>query len=137
MEKAHLSNAEFFTKLSELFDSQKGKDHGSIVLTQKRLTRDEHTSAPTTATATADDDEDLQQQPTPVLIRASNAKGKEARRAGRKVRLATVVAPDALPAFFERYADACKAGMAALKPRDRSRRKGKARKKNKGTAAAS
>jgi len=72
----------------------------------------------------------------PILIRATNAKGKEDRKAKQKIKLSTVVEPDALPAFFERYAEVCKAGMGSLKPRDRSKRKGKARKKNKPTATA-
>lgn len=66
-------------------------------------------------------------RPMPVLIRATNAKGKEHRR--EKIKLSTVVEPDSLPAFFEKYADVCKAGMTTLKPRDRSKRKGKAKKK--------
>ncbi len=36
---------------------------------------------------------------------------------------------DALEVFYARYAEVCKAGMAALKPRDRSKKKAKARKK--------
>lgn len=68
----------------------------------------------------------------PVLIRATNAKGKKRRE--DKIKLSTVVEPDALPTFFDRYAEICKAGMATLKPRDRSKRKGKA-KKRKGAAA--
>lgn len=63
----------------------------------------------------------------PVLVRATNGKSKDRRK--EKVKLSTVVDADALPAFFERYADVCKAGMTTLKPRDRSKRKGKAKKK--------
>ena len=46
--------------------------------------------------------------------------------------------PDALDGFFARYADVCKAGMQALKKRDRSgRKKAKAKKqKKKGVAVA-
>lgn len=62
-----------------------------------------------------------------MLVRATNGKGKADR--ARKIKLSTVVDPEALPAFFERYADACKAGMTTLKPRDRSKRKTKAKKK--------
>lgn len=40
-----------------------------------------------------------------------------------------------LDGFYARYADLCKAGMVALKPRDRSKRKTKGKKK-KTTAAA-
>lgn len=71
----------------------------------------------------------------PILIRATNAKGKEDRKGKEKIKLSTVVDPDALPAFFEKYAEICKLGMGSLKPRDRSKRKGKAKKKNKATTA--
>lgn len=74
-------------------------------------------------------------QPLPILIRATNGKGKDARKAKEKIKLSTVVDPDALPAFFERYAEICKLGMASLKPRDRSKRKGKAKKKSKAAPA--
>ncbi|KAI0190784.1 signal recognition particle, SRP14 subunit [Xylaria flabelliformis] len=150
-----LSNDEFFAKLVELFDSRKGKDHGSIVLTQKRCTppirlfmlaRDQRVNEAGDCTVSYNQsipeptDEtvipDLHPpQPLPILIRVTNAKGKEDRKAKQKIKLSTVVEPDALPAFFERYADVCKLGMASLKPRDRSKRKGKAKKKSKAGAA--
>ncbi|KAI1646206.1 signal recognition particle, SRP9/SRP14 subunit [Daldinia loculata] len=125
----HLSNDEFFVKLTELFDQKKGKDHGSIVLVQKRLTHEQPALEPTSETILPDLHPP---QPMPVLIRATNAKGKKRRE--DKIKLSTVVEPDALPTFFDRYAEICKAGMATLKPRDRSKRKGKA-KKRKGAAA--
>ncbi|KAI0397509.1 signal recognition particle 14kD protein [Xylariaceae sp. FL0594] len=131
----HLSNDEFFVKLGELFESRKGKDHGSIVLTQKRLTYDQPLPEASTDATTFSDLHPS--QPLPILIRATNSKGKEDRKAKEKIKLSTVVDPEALPAFFERYAEVCKAGMGSLKPRDRSKRKGKARKKNKPAAAAS
>ncbi|KAI1820516.1 signal recognition particle 14kD protein [Xylaria intraflava] len=128
---AHLSNDEFFAKLVELFDSQKGKPHGSIVLTQKRLSYDQPVPKST-------DDGVLPDlhppQPLPVIIHATNGKGKADRKAGNKIKLSTVVDPEALPTFFERYAEICKLGMGSLKPRDRSKRKGKAKKKNKAAA---
>jgi signal recognition particle subunit SRP14 len=43
------------------------------------------------------------------------------------------VQPEDLDAFFARYAEVCRAGMDALKKRDRS--KGKRRKKNKAGGA--
>ena len=52
------------------------------------------------------------------------------------MKLSTVVEADALPVFFDKYADVCKAGMTALKPRDRSKRKDKLKKKKKAGAAA-
>ena len=75
-------------------------------------------------------------RPLPVLVRATNGKSKERRAEGAKVKLSTVVEADDLPAFFDRYADVCKAGMTTLKPRDRSKRKGKAKKKKAGAGAA-
>ncbi|KAI3339377.1 signal recognition particle 14kD protein [Ustulina deusta] len=150
----HLSNDKFFARLVELFDSAKGKDHGSIVLTQKRrTTRTPNTKSSWIAILTTPptiqvsygqplpeptDDAVLSDQhpphPLPILIRATNGKGKEDRKANKKIKLSTVVDPDALPAFFERYAEICKQGMGSLKPRDRSRRKGKAKKKSKTVA---
>ncbi|KAK7752111.1 hypothetical protein SLS62_005854 [Diatrype stigma] len=134
---APLSNDEFFAKLVELFDSRKGKDHGSIFLTQKRLSYDQPTApslpedqATDETTAAAAFPDQRPPQPLPVLVRATNGKSKERRK--DKVKLSTVVRADALPGFFERYADVCKAGMTTLKPRDRSKRKGKAKKKKAG-----
>ncbi|KAK8120058.1 hypothetical protein PG999_004178 [Apiospora kogelbergensis] len=121
----HLTNDEFFTKLVELFDSRKGKDHGHIYLTQKRLSYDQPPLPEPTSEAILPDLHPP--RPLPVLVRATNGKGKADR--ARKIKLSTVVDPEALPAFFERYADACKAGMTTLKPRDRSKRKTKAKKK--------
>ena len=66
-------------------------------------------------------------EPLPVLIRASN--GKSMRDRDSKVKFCTVVKPDDLDGFYARYADVCKAGMTALKPRDRSKKKAKAKKK--------
>lgn len=71
----------------------------------------------------------------PVLVRATNGKSGDDRKAGHRVKLATVVDSDALDAFYARYAEVCKAGMLALKPRDRSKRKTKGKKK-KGAAAS-
>ncbi|OTA98574.1 hypothetical protein M426DRAFT_325873 [Hypoxylon sp. CI-4A] len=125
-----LSNDEFFVKLTELFDKKKGKDHGSIVLVQKRLSYDQPIPEATNDTVFPDLHPP---KPVPVLIRATNAKGKARRE--DKIKLSTVVEPDSLPTFFEKYAEVCKLGMTTLKPRDRSKRKGKAKKK-KGAAAA-
>ncbi|KAI1181039.1 signal recognition particle 14kD protein [Nemania sp. FL0916] len=123
-----LSNDEFFAKLAELFDSRKGKDHGTIVLTQKRLSYDQPAPEPQPTDGTVIPDLHPP-RPLPILIRVSNTKGREARAADEKIKLSTVVDPDTLPAFFERYAEVCKLGMVSLKPRDRSKRKGKAKKK--------
>lgn len=75
--------------------------------------------------------------PAPLLIRATN--GKSGDKKSEKIKISTLVAPDDLEAFYARYADVCKTGMAALKPRDRTkRRKGKGKaagKKGVGAAA--
>ncbi|KAI1411491.1 signal recognition particle 14kD protein [Hypoxylon sp. FL1857] len=126
----YLTNDEFFTKLTELFDQRKGKDHGSIILVQKRLSHDQPLPEATSDTIFPDLHPP---KPMPVLIKATNARGKERRQ--DKIKLRTVVEPDSLPAFFEKYAEVCKSGMTTLKPRDRSKRKGKAKKK-KGAAGA-
>ena len=73
-------------------------------------------------------------RPSPVLIRATNGKSKEKRN--EKVKLSTVVDPDTIEAFYARYGEVCKAGMAALKPRDRTKRKAKAKKKKGGAGQA-
>jgi signal recognition particle subunit SRP14 len=70
-------------------------------------------------------------EPQPILIRASNGKSKKDR--SDKVKISTVVKPDELEGFYTRYADVCKAGMTALKPRDRSKKKAKAKKKKPAT----
>lgn len=67
----------------------------------------------------------------PVLIRASNGKSK--RNRSDQVKFATLVKPEDLDGFYTRYADICKAGMTALKPRDRSKKKAKAKKKKAGS----
>lgn len=66
-------------------------------------------------------------KPLPLVIRATDGKGKKER--SKKAKLSTIVQPDDLEAFYTRYADVCKAGMTALKPRDRSKKKAKAKKK--------
>ncbi|KAH8645615.1 signal recognition particle 14kD protein-domain-containing protein [Xylariales sp. PMI_506] len=125
----HITNDEFFVKLQELFDSRKGKDHGSVFLTQKRLSYDQ--ALPETTNDSIFPDLHPP-RPLPVLVRATNGKSKEKRKENKKLKLSTIVEAEAIPAFFDKYAEVCKAGMTTLKPRDRSKRKGKAKKK-KGT----
>jgi signal recognition particle subunit SRP14 len=67
--------------------------------------------------------------PVPVIFRASNGKGKKNR--ADKIKLSTIVQPDDLASFYERYAEVCRVGMDALKKRDRSRLKKKKREKQK------
>ncbi|PTB62477.1 signal recognition particle, SRP9/SRP14 subunit [Trichoderma citrinoviride] len=124
MASQHLSQDEFFDKLGHLFNHRKGSDHGAIYLTQKRLTYD-----PAEQSTTAKLFPDLApNKPLPVLVRATNGKSKRDARAGKE-KLSVVVQPHELDAFYARYADVCKAGMAALKPRDKSKKRAKAKKK--------
>lgn len=62
-------------------------------------------------------------KPIGVIFRASNGKSK--RHRADKIKIATVVKPDDLVSFCERYAEVCRAGMDALKKKDRSRLKKK------------
>ncbi|KAL2130183.1 hypothetical protein VTI74DRAFT_6795 [Chaetomium olivicolor] len=134
----HLTNDEFFTKLTDLFHTRKSQDHGAIYLTQKRLTYPAEEPSPTSPQPLASTSLDLSNippsKPLPLIIRATNGKSK-ARRAA-KVKLSTVVQPEALDEFYARYAEVCRAGMGALKPRDRTKRKAKAKKRKGGAASA-
>lgn len=60
-----------------------------------------------------------------MIIRATDgeSQSKDRKKNAHKIKLSTVVQPDELEGFFARYADVCKAGMGALKKRDRSKRK--------------
>ncbi|KFH42896.1 Signal recognition particle subunit-like protein [Hapsidospora chrysogenum ATCC 11550] len=123
--KGHVSQSEFFDRLEKLFGQRKGSDHGAVYLTQKRLvTHSEDAPMP----SASDPFPDLHpSEPMPVIIRASNGKSKRERDS--KIKFSTIVKPDELDGFYARYADICKAGMTALKPRDRSKKKAKAKKK--------
>ncbi|KJR79896.1 signal recognition particle subunit SRP14 [Sporothrix schenckii 1099-18] len=120
----HLTNDEFFSRLAELFHTQKGKDHGAIYLSQRRLVRGEKDALGTDAD---DNSDNWILEPQALIIRATNGKSKKHRK--EKIRLTTTVAPDALTGFYARYAETCKAGMTLLKPRDKSKKKAKAKKK--------
>lgn len=63
----------------------------------------------------------------PVIIRATNGQSKKDR--SKKVKLSAIVNPEDIEDFYTRYADVCKSGMTALKPRDRSKKKAKAKRK--------
>ncbi|MCJ1231085.1 hypothetical protein MMC12_007760 [Toensbergia leucococca] len=134
MAASHLNIDDFFTRLSSLFDSRRKADHGSIFLTQKRLSHGSGLDSSSPAPPSADADTlfvDLHPaSPLPILIRATNGKSKEHRK--EKIKLSTVVKPEALEGFYTRYAEVCKSGMQALKKRDRSGRKAKARKRKGG-----
>lgn len=129
---------QFFTQLGNLFEHNRKKGHGSVYLTQKRLTFDS-TSTPAGPTKVADDPlwDTHPENPLPVLIRASNNKSDKKAGTDRqdvaKIVLSTVVKPDDIDTFYIRYSEACKAGMSSLKKRDR--KKGKDKKKKKKAAA--
>lgn len=101
------------------------------------VSRGSDSSAPTTPAKVLDDPlADLHPpHPLPILVRATDGKSKAHR--SEKVKLSTVVEPDALDSFYVRYAEVCKAGMQALRKRDRSgRKKAKAKKRKGGTEGA-
>lgn len=124
MDSKHLSQDEFFDRLGALLNRRKGSDHGALFLTQKRLTYSQ--SCPP---STVDNPfPDLSPgKPVPVIVRASD--GKSRKEKAVKVKMSTVVQPHDLDGFYARYAGVCKAGMTALKPRDRSKKRAKAKKK--------
>ncbi|KAF2635801.1 signal recognition particle, SRP9/SRP14 subunit [Massarina eburnea CBS 473.64] len=130
----HLSNDEFFTKLGNLFEHNRTKGHGTVYLTQKRMTFDT-SLVPPSPTKVADDPlwDTHPEDPVPILIRATNNKSDKRPGTDRKdvdkIKFSTVVQSDRLDAFFVRYAEACKAGMSGLKKRDK--KKGKKDKKKK------
>ncbi|KAJ9314786.1 hypothetical protein DTO271D3_5032 [Paecilomyces variotii] len=122
----HLNHDEFFSSLTNLLTTATQKSRGSVYLTQKRLPSNNSSS----------DDSSAPSQSS-ILIRATdgntnaaNPKSKTKSRgdAHPKVKLATVVAPEDIEAFYVRYAEVCKAGMVGMKKRDRSgkKKKGKA-----------
>jgi signal recognition particle subunit SRP14 len=138
----HVSNDEFFAKLSDLFAANRENGHGSVFLSQKRMLHgtDADIQSPDAKTQDPLWDEHPE-HPLPIIIRASNSASKKftpgTEKAGIKrkdkprVKVSTVVQPEDLDAFYVKYAEACKAGMSALKKRDRSKRK-KDKKKKKG-----
>lgn len=72
------------------------------------------------------------ESPLPVIVRATNGKGKRDR--SKKIKMSTVVQPESLDDFYSRYAEVCKSSMSALKKRDRSKKKKeRAKKKKAGT----
>ncbi|KAJ9138556.1 hypothetical protein NKR19_g7795 [Coniochaeta hoffmannii] len=116
---AVLSQDEFFVKLTELFRSHDGKDHGEVFLTQKRFTAGDTTTSPC--------DPAEPPKPAPILIRATDGQSKDDRAS--KIKFSTLVQPDDLDSFYARYAEVCRAGMATLKPRDRTKRRKNKKKK--------
>ncbi|KAE9369451.1 signal recognition particle, SRP9/SRP14 subunit [Stipitochalara longipes BDJ] len=130
MSTGHLSNDEFFLRLSELFDERRQKDHGSIHLTQKRMAYGEDTDIEASEPTIEQPFPDLNpSKPYPIIIRATNGKSKD--RRDKKIKLSTIVEGDALDVFFAKYAEVCKLGMSGLKKRDRSKQKEKLKAKKK------
>ncbi|KAL1859434.1 hypothetical protein Plec18167_006605 [Paecilomyces lecythidis] len=121
----HLNHDDFFSSLTNLLTTANQKSRGSVYLTQKHLSTNNSSS-----------DESSTPSQSPILIRATdgntnaaNPKSKtKSKDTHPKVKLATVVAPEDLEAFYVRYAEVCKAGMVGMKKRDRSgkKKKGKA-----------
>ena len=66
-------------------------------------------------------------QPLPIVMRATNGKGKASR--GDRIKIRTLVQPAELDGFFTRYAEVCKARMQGLKRRDKSKKKRAKRRK--------
>ncbi|KAF2195474.1 signal recognition particle, SRP9/SRP14 subunit [Zopfia rhizophila CBS 207.26] len=140
MAREHLSNDEFFTQLTNLFEHNRTKGHGSVYLTQKRITHTADSDAPSPTKILDDPLWDTHpEHPLPILIRANNNKSSKREGTDRpgtdrddhdRIKFTTVVQPDQLDAFYVRYADVCKTGMSALKKRDKKKKK-KDRKKKK------
>ncbi|EPE26894.1 Signal recognition particle alu RNA binding heterodimer, SRP9/14 [Glarea lozoyensis ATCC 20868] len=115
-----LSNDEFFTQLTSLFQST---THGSVYLTQKRMPTPQSAPSPTAEVPFPDL---APSAPTSILIRATNGENAKGRKEGKKVKLSTVVESEAIEGFYARYAEVCKGGMVGgLKKRDRSKAKEK------------
>ncbi|KIN00947.1 hypothetical protein OIDMADRAFT_19029, partial [Oidiodendron maius Zn] len=111
MPKEHLSNDEFLQRLSELFEQRRTKDHGSVFLTQKRMIHGDGTAVAALESTNSQSDQ-TPSKPIPILIRATDGKSKKERQ--EKIKLSTVVQPEALEVFFVRYAEVCKLGMSGL-----------------------
>ncbi|KAG6041799.1 hypothetical protein E4U17_001646 [Claviceps sp. LM77 group G4] len=124
MSADHLSPDEFLDKLVQLFDRKKGADHGAVYLTQKRFSFSNDVSVNDKADSLTLEDAG---GPMSLIIRATNGKSKKER--SLKIKISTIVHPNDVDDFYIRYADICKLGMVALKPRDRSKKKARAKRK--------
>ncbi|KAI1006144.1 hypothetical protein K3495_g2077 [Podosphaera aphanis] len=121
MSTGHLDHDDFFARLAALFNARRQSDHGSIFLTQKRMSYENDEIQEASAAPPS--------KPMPIIIRATDGNSKDQKK--DKVKLSTIVESDALEPFFVRYGEVCKAGMTGMKKRDRSKAKEKlkARKK--------
>ncbi|KAK9323380.1 signal recognition particle 14kD protein-domain-containing protein [Lipomyces orientalis] len=120
--KARLSNDEFLSQVGELFKKQ--QESGTVFLQQKRLTEfdpveKEHNPSPGNLT-----DISAQGKTYPLLFRASNGASDKS----KKIKYTTVVEADKLEAFWKKYADVVKGGVAGLKKKDKKKTKGKKKK---------
>ncbi|KIW02948.1 uncharacterized protein PV09_05613 [Verruconis gallopava] len=125
-EAKHMNHEEFFEQLAVLLKSCQANGHGTVLLSQKRLTYDQRPPniLPKEGEIAGNSLWDLNcLNPLPLIIRASNAASPEKRKAGQKTKISTIVKPDQLEAFYFRYADICKKNMEGLRKRDRSKKK--------------
>jgi signal recognition particle subunit SRP14 len=67
--------------------------------------------------------------PNPKSAGKGGKSSRVTKNKSTKVKMSTIVNPSDLESFYARYAEVCKTGMAGLKKRDRSKRKGKAKAK--------
>jgi signal recognition particle subunit SRP14 len=120
---------QFFISLSHLFDAHRSAGHGSVFLTQKRLSHNLPTPDPSTSPEPTSKAPPLLQSPplavAPVIVHATTGTSRTDKTHSKKKKISTVVPPEELEGFYVRYAEACKAGMQGLKKRDRSGRKKK------------
>ncbi|KXT18393.1 hypothetical protein AC579_8183 [Pseudocercospora musae] len=109
MPKEHLGNDEFFVQVTSLIEKTQQDGHGSVFLTQKRLTFGTSASSPPPGQKLADDPLwDLNPpNPLPIIIRATDGKSQSKDRVENKdkIKLSTIVQSDDLDSFFARYAE--------------------------------
>ncbi|SCV74182.1 BQ2448_6614 [Microbotryum intermedium] len=120
------SNEEFLKQLAELFDSRKGSQ-GSVFITMKRMTykppgEDDVTMNPAEdtgegITSSTPGSSDAQKR-WPCLIRATDGKGKEAKR-----KISTIVAPEDHATWSSAYNALLKASFSTLRPKQKKKTK--------------
>ncbi|CAL5866300.1 uncharacterized protein PFLUO_LOCUS507 [Penicillium psychrofluorescens] len=123
----HLSHDEFFSSLTDLLSKTSQKSRGSVYLTQKPMTDADSSNAQPSILIRATDGNT--NAPNPKSADKSGKSSRVTKNKSTKVKMSTIVNPGDLEFFYARYAEVCKTGMAGLKKRDRSKRKGKAKAK--------
>lgn len=105
-----LTLAQFLTRLTTLLTTTHSTSKHSLFLSQKPHPQD----------------------PSRVLLRATNGASKKSRQAdpASKIKLSTLVELDDVAVFYQKYSEVCKKGMEGLRKRDK--KKAKAKKKGKG-----